>query len=567
MALAKLVHLRTLTCLTLRSSLLQVQSNLHPLSRLSDLLNEEFITLTLIFSKMGVKSLPAEIWIYIFHLVLDDTPFDDFSLPTSMSESSWQKMVYGNWTLRTPQESFNVVLRQRYSLLKVRNPKSLTVPSLISVQAITTTCKSWREIGAESMFRYLFFGNPRSLQRLCAVYDSDHYLGQWTRRLHMTRYYAGGGHTMEEMQNALISIIRHCPNLQIFVIDWPMTTSFTPVADALCTYCSSSIRTIHISIQSDHLAHLIWTLDTLPALVSVHIEFNGIPEEGIHLGAASGLALTLNISQLSLRGFSADFIEQATSWKFPQLQTLALDYINYRDDFPDLMEFLENVGGKLTDLDVNCIPTQDVASILDLCPLLSTFAFNPDWRLPINPGTSTSILVSAPHENLVTIGCHQLLHAFGVGYAATYARHDPIATQYIRRSNDLNFASLTKANFPKLERIRVLNRSLLRDLETSNGPDDVCYERWERWSTQCARQQIRLEDCTGADLGYLPSNSDDEDDEGDDEEEEEEEADGLVHVAQDPLTMIRDVLEECRRATGQPSAGGYGSYGNYMQAY
>lgn len=63
--------------------------------------------------------LPAELWIYIFQLAVDDTPLLDLSLPTSLADSSWQKMVYGNWTLRTPQESFNVLLRQRYSLLKV----------------------------------------------------------------------------------------------------------------------------------------------------------------------------------------------------------------------------------------------------------------------------------------------------------------------------------------------------------------------------------------------------------------------------------------------------------------
>ncbi|KAJ3477547.1 hypothetical protein NLI96_g10385 [Meripilus lineatus] len=370
---------------------------------------------------------------------------------------------------------------------------------------------------------------------------------------------------MEEMQNAIISLIRHCPNLQAFVVDSPMSDSFPPIADALCTYPADSLRTLHVNIPIIHLARLIWLLDALPTLTSVFVEFSGQPEETLHLGAASGLGLTLNIEHLSLRGYSADFIDQAIAWEFPKLHTLAFDFITYRDDFPDLMEFLENVGKRLIELDLNCIPTQDVAAILELCPLLTTFAFNPDWRLPIEPGNQFSILVNAPHENITTIGCHQLLHAFGVGYAAAYSGYDPLATQYIRCSNDLNFAAMTKANFPNLERIRVLSRSLLRDLEAANGPDLVCFERWERWSSRCADEGVRLEDCTGEELGTLPGTSDDEEQDGDSDEEDAMEVEAYIQPQQDSISIIRDVLEECRRATQSSSR--YGANGPYMQAY
>lgn len=68
---------------------------------------------------MADMRLPAEVWINVFHYALDDPEVLSTSLPNSMAKSSWHQMVYGKWTLRTPQESFNVLLKRRYALLKV----------------------------------------------------------------------------------------------------------------------------------------------------------------------------------------------------------------------------------------------------------------------------------------------------------------------------------------------------------------------------------------------------------------------------------------------------------------
>lgn len=65
--------------------------------------------------------LPPEIWLAVFQLALapEDSVVLTRTLPTSMEDSSWVKMLYGNWTLRTPQESVNVIQRGRYITLKV----------------------------------------------------------------------------------------------------------------------------------------------------------------------------------------------------------------------------------------------------------------------------------------------------------------------------------------------------------------------------------------------------------------------------------------------------------------
>lgn len=67
--------------------------------------------------------LPAELWLAIFQLAVDDAPILSRTLPTSMANSSWLKMFYGNWTLRTPQESLNVLQRSRYNTLKVSSER------------------------------------------------------------------------------------------------------------------------------------------------------------------------------------------------------------------------------------------------------------------------------------------------------------------------------------------------------------------------------------------------------------------------------------------------------------
>ncbi|KAI1793902.1 hypothetical protein LXA43DRAFT_181031 [Ganoderma leucocontextum] len=474
-----------------------------------------------------LHNLPDELWLDIFDMAVEDADFFEPTLPTAFSEASWFKTLYGDWSLRTAQEVVNSAQRQ----------------SCATKKAIMNTCRNWRRLGYEFYYRSLFFSNPRNIQRVCALMDTTKDLGKWTRRLHVTRYFASGGSSVETIQNSLVAIIRHCPKLEVFIMNWPLSVSFSAVANALCIYSHQTLRVLQINIPTPSLAKLIYMLQCLPKLETVHIEFEGSPPEHIPLGAAGDLELTLPCLQhLALRGSFQDFVEQATAWHLPALKLVSLDFVNYREDFPDIIEFLTEHGQQLTFLDLNCIPPPDVAAILDLCPMLNTFTFNPDWRLEgwEHHPFLESHLVHHPHANITTIGLHHLMYAFGVGYAASYNKIDPFVSQSIRRQNDVNFAALNKRNFPRLERIRVLNSTLLSDLEKNNGPSQSCYERWERWSKQCERNKVRLEDCTGASLGTLPEIEEDEDDESVEEEP------GERH-----LSTLRELLLECRQMNAQ----------------
>ncbi|OBZ79934.1 hypothetical protein A0H81_00911 [Grifola frondosa] len=438
-----------------------------------------------------------------------------------MAEATWFKMLVGDWALRTSQETLNVIQRRSYTTKK----------------AIMSTCRTWSRLGIEFLYRCLFFSDPSRILRLKPI--MDHNLGRRAKRLHIMRYYSGGVSNLDSLQNALVSIIRHCPKLEIFIVNWSIADTVPVVIDALCTYCSRSLRTIHLRVPTDSLAKIIMMLEAMPKLTAAHIEFEGPLPESFHLGVASHLSLTLTtLQQLSLRGTFQEFAEQAMEWNMPALRSLSLDFVNHRDNFPDIIEFLERHGSQLTFLDINCIPSLEVATILDLCPLLTTFAFNPDWHIwgsELLGIHESSKLVNRPHENITTIGCHQLLYAFGVGYAKIYETTDPLVTQSVRFRNDRNFAALNKTNFPRLECIRLLNRGLLRDLEAANGPSQGCFRRWERWWNQCCNEGIRLEDCTGNFLGTLPVDPEDEED---------------TDTPRDSIAMeLRELLEECRRMT------------------
>ncbi|GLB38997.1 hypothetical protein LshimejAT787_0601590 [Lyophyllum shimeji] len=422
--------------------------------------------------------------------------------------------------------------------------------------------------GLASHWRRALISMPilqRTIEPALAVRDarfihfgSLHYLlilGWWTRRIHVCRY--SRSTTMENLDEALISIIEHCPNLEIFIIDVPMGETFGQ------------------------------SLTPLPP-----------GEDAVPLGSASDLQISLpHLQQLSLCGFFAQFLEEATGWSMPSLRCVSFDCGNHSYDLPDAVEFLAAHGSELTFLDLNCIPVLDVPRILDLCPKLVTFSFNADWYLlppgdEPHPTTSLtvaramkepmSVLVNEPHLNITTIGLHGLMYAFGVGYAGHFAMTYRVQAQTVRESNDLNMAALNKTNFPKLQTVRTLSRAMLNDLNEENGPaEDGGVQRYDKWWDKLTRSGIRLEDCTGALLGTLPMDDGDEEDDGDDvdgeegEDEDEEASDDddyeeddgeeedeweldvppIPQVGGSQLTELRQLLAECRAMaeTREPS--------------
>lgn len=437
------------------------------------------------------------------------------------------------------------------------------IPSFLS-QSIIAACQTWRRLGTEFLVRCLFFDDPTKLRHLCALLDREPSLGWWTRRLHITHFLNGRGPRMDDFERPLVAILQRCPNLEIFIVDWPMSCAFGPIADTLGTSCRH-LRTVHWHVPSELLSKVIWALDTLPNLVAVHLEFDAAIKESdtITLGSAQDVKLKLpNLQQLFLKGFCQDFIEQATGWSLPLLRSFSFHFGAYTHDVPDVLAFLAHHGMTLLFLDLNCIPALDVRTILDLCPFLTTFCFNPDWKIAPAPDPDADhdqpedeamlpiTLTNRPHVHIQHIGLHGLLYAFGVGYAAAYANADPVRTMMVHRTNDRNFYAFNRASFPKLERVRVLSPRLLQDLNDNNGPADACFERWERWWEMCTKMRVRLEDCSGDMLGNLPQDSDDYDSEEDDEDEEyeyatdEEEREWKGSVS---LAELRELLAECKR--------------------
>jgi hypothetical protein len=283
------------------------------------------------------------------------------------------------------------------------------------VKAVILTCRSWQRIGSEFLFRCLFFDEPSKMLVLCTLFDSQPALGRWTRRIHVTLRIRPA---MNDLDYAVVPIlIRHCPNLEILMIGHDSHILFGSMVDMLSTYCSKSLQTVHWSLPIEELPKVICALDSLPSLTSVHIGFYLSVGVYYHPGAASDIVLDLpNICQLSLKGYVEEFMEQACGWNMPSLKSFSLDLPYNRIEQLDIIQFLTRHGSQLTFLDIYSIPAYDVASVLDHCPLLQTFAFNASWLLPIShdddleddPDDISSPLIRQTHQHITHIGLHDL---------------------------------------------------------------------------------------------------------------------------------------------------------------
>lgn len=373
------------------------------------------------------------------------------------------------------------------------------------------------------MYRVVLLSNPQRMRRLCAVLDTNNDLGRWVKAIYVYRDYRGSaGHDLTgdvlRINDCIVSLVRHCTNLQYFTVEHPVGPDFSSVADSLWSYCASTLKSVLWCLPYEAQGKIVPFIHSLRHLVSLEIHLTH-PLVDTSDRTSPAIRSYRDISfphleQLSLRGYIQDFAEQIPSWDMPLLHDLTLDFETNRHDFPDILEVLETHGPQLTALDINCIPTLNVPSILSLCPELKTFCFNLDWQLE-------GILTVKPHPKLQWIGLYGLRYAFGVGYANTISVYNPFDAIIMRRRNDVNFAALDKTNFPLLKTIRVLDCGLLRDLNKEDGPaKGVCYDRWERWWEQCAMQGVSFEDCTGSPLGTLPQKEDDDDELYDSDEEE-----------------------------------------------
>jgi hypothetical protein len=456
---------------------------------------------------MWINDLPEEILDSIFHFAADDNVIFDKKLPTAFSKSSWFRVdPHERWLLRTPQESLHLRQKRSRATEKVRlgsfflHSMTMVVYHTSFAKSVISTCKSWRRIGSGFLFRCLFFEEGGKMHTFSTLFDSAPVLGQRTRRIHV-----GERVSCYELECDLVPLIRHCPNLEIVIIEGVMFNPFGSIVDSLSTHCSNSLQSIHWSLPINELPKVIWALDSLPSLTSIHVEFFLSSWEDYHLGAANDIVLDLpNLCQLSLEGHVEEFMEQACKWNMSSLKSFSLD-LRYKSIAQSyIIQFLSHHGSKLTFLDIYSIPAYDVARILDLCPSLQTFAFNADWPLPAYPSKDPEDfdniggpLIHQPHQHITHIGLHGLQFAFNVRNVTS----DSGAHRKRKENNDRNFYSLTRrrADFPKLNCVRVLSLAVLQALEVG-GPSQECLERWDRWWQVCDKAGIRLEDCTGGNL-------------------------------------------------------------------
>lgn len=356
------------------------------------------------------------------------------------------------------------------------------------------------------------------------------------------RYLRTNEEDFAETSEILSSMVNSCRGLELLFIDLPLMRSFPEVADSLCTHLPRRLQTLCLHTSLDQLRSILIVLDTLSAsLLHIYIEIRGPDVDEVKLGMMSGIVITFpRLRQLLLYGRISDLVEEASSWEFPSLEILTLNCLYFKEAIPDVEELLRNNGSQLTHLDVDAMSTVDLPSLAQLCPRLESLSFNGDWHFSGSP-------LRFPHPNITFVGLHGLRHAFGVGWVPGVSPHLQHSQQH---HNDNNMRALSRTKFPKLDRVRVLDNTLLQDLEAANGPSKDCYRRYEWWWDHCIGQGFRLEDCTGADLGTLPDIEQDDESEVSTSTEYEEivEEETLPMPVAGPLAVIRGLREELQLA-------------------
>ena len=98
----------------------------------------------------------------------------------------------------------------------------------------------------------------------------------------------------------------------------------------------------------------------------------------------------------------------------PSLRIFSVDSGISQYDTPNVVAFLtaHDLNLLVLDLNLNVDPPVDVPTIFDICPVLTTFTSNPDWR--INPTGIVSNITKRLHPHISTIGLHGLSYAFGI---------------------------------------------------------------------------------------------------------------------------------------------------------
>ncbi|KAJ7075276.1 hypothetical protein B0H15DRAFT_956606 [Mycena belliarum] len=442
-----------------------------------------------------MPDLPPELWTQIFAFAADEALILQHRLPTSMSG--------GERNPRRSQEALELVQRRSYDTKK----------------AIVLTCKKWRAIEYQSLFHFLCFRAP---SRLCDILDTSAAaattttasLGWWTRRIQLAGINndtATPQEHLDVLQNALIRILRHCPNLEILVVQWPLDGgAFAAIADALVRHAASSLRTLFVTIPASALHKLVTILPALPFICAAHINLHPGGQPAITPAGSDDCLRLPSLRQLSLSGRPHQLIHVAKHWHLSALRTFMLSCATSTEaQLPATPAFLAAHGAQLTTLELSSWPAMPLARMLAACPALITLAFSGDWALdlPSDAGAPPDTPPFA-HARLARVGLHGLVHTFCLDpFFDTGSEAELEAAQM----NERVLALLCdRVRFPALRRLRLLTGHVVRERERAqvdgDGDDTARREAriWARWEGMYARAEIQLEDCSGQVLPPWP---------------------------------------------------------------
>lgn len=442
--------------------------------------------------------------------------------PDFMDNYTWVFGRHGEWIVRPPQESANVIERFGYR----------------TKTAIAAVNKLWNRLGTELLYKSLLLERPDQLGTLVHRLSEHRELGWWTQRITVHPYIPSSEAASSGVADCLQVLFHLCPNLQ----DVRLTCWFHDVHTvSICTSFVPALQHIRWTIPRSCVATFVHVLSQLRSLECLELSVE--EQEGYReTDLLPILGSMPRLRQLSLQGQLAILLRGIKSWRMPRLTDLSFTFLADAPCQKLANDLVSAHIHQLTSLTLNTVSPWDVATILSKGFNLSQISFNPDWPLPR--------LVDEPHPGIQAIGLHGLWYGFEVGPGEIMATRHPARAAAIRTSNDRNIRRITRQAFPNLHRVRVLDSKLLLELHRAGGPSPRQIVPWRRWMENAMRNGYTIEDCTGNLIGSLPATrqdpyedsyedyydyeeegSDSEEEESDgeyDEEDEEAEVDELL---------------------------------------
>ncbi|KZS91768.1 hypothetical protein SISNIDRAFT_429761, partial [Sistotremastrum niveocremeum HHB9708] len=433
------------------------------------------------------EMLPIELWRRILSYAVADSPNDLLLLArqTSFSFMKDHEWIYspllnagrGDWFIRTPEEASKLLQRSSYGVKK----------------AIILVSRAWRIIATELLYTRIVLERPGHLAALLDRFQDHPELAWWTRSVSLYPYLPTTAPVSAAVSHLIVRLLELCPNIEHLCVAFYLDAH--PSSSIIQKLCTTHLQHLKWIIPRQSSLNLIRSLTSLKSLRTLDLQITD-SDLPIPIASPPSSCTMPNLGCISLSGELTEFVNELNTWHCPLLITFSIKLPVDVSTQKACLEFITRHARQLISLNINSVTPWNVADLLRDSPNLREFGFNPDWPI--------SKLIHFPHDNLEDIGLHEMWYGFEVGQGEILTRLRPVIAGAVRIFEDRTITQITRENFPRVRRVRVLDGALLKALYLNGGPAQESVALCDGWMKLSEVEGWRLEDCTGTKLGLLP---------------------------------------------------------------